>query len=138
MPATNFTPSYLDVDVAVGGRRRVIYDFAVHGGAVSSIAIADLKLPNKAIIHSGYVNVITPLTSGGSATIALGLGVAATKTAILNATAVASWSAGLLALNTLPIQIGSNTPNNLIVSVAVAALTAGKFELYLSYDIPTA
>jgi hypothetical protein len=137
MPATNFTPSYLDVDVAASGRRRVIYDFAVHGGAIGSIAIADLKIPNKAIIHSGYINIITAL-AGATATIALGVGVPATKTTILTATAVASWSVGQLALNTLPIQIGSNAPNNLIVTVATAALTAGKFELYLTYDIPTA
>lgn len=137
MPATNFTPSYLDVDAAIGGRRRVIYDFAVHGGAVGSIAIADLKLPNKAIIHSGYVNVITAPTSGGSATVALGLGTTGTKTTILTATAIASIT-GQVALNTLPIQIGSNAPNNLIVTVATAALTAGKLEIYLSYDIPTA
>lgn len=135
MPATNYTPGW-HVD-NFGGRLRVIYDFAVHGGAVGDIVVPDISLPNKAIIHSGYINVLTAPTSGGSATVALALGSTGTKTTIKSATAIASLT-GLVALNSLPIQVANNAGGDLIVTVGVAALTAGKMEIWLGYDQPTA
>ncbi len=68
------------------------YDFAVDGGAVSTIAITSgTPLPSGATIVGGYVDVITQLTSGGAATIACQVEAA---NDILTAVAVASWTAG--------------------------------------------
>jgi hypothetical protein len=46
------------------------YDFAVDGGAVSTIALRseDGQLPNGAVVMGGFVKVTTPLTSGGAGT----------------------------------------------------------------------
>jgi hypothetical protein len=54
------------------------YDFAVDGGAVGAIPLRGVgvlggAVPPGAVVHSGYVDVITPLASGGAATVALAL-----------------------------------------------------------------
>src|SRR2546428_2594298 len=54
------------------------YDFAVDGGAISSINLrcnpTDTlggEIPNGAVIQGGYIEVDTIVTSGGAATIAI-------------------------------------------------------------------
>ncbi|NET97612.1 hypothetical protein, partial [Okeania sp. SIO1H2] len=64
-----------------------MYDFAIHGGAISTITLDTATIPDNAIITGAYVDVLTDPTSGGSATIALGLN---TTTDVLAATAIAS------------------------------------------------
>ena len=126
------------IKVAVGE-----YDFAVDGGAVSTIVLRGGgaiggTIPTGSVIFEGYVDVLTPLTSGGAATIA-----AQTEAAndVLTAVAVASWTAGIK--NVLPaIATGALTANTAVkttaarsisIVIATAALTAGKFRVVLMY-----
>lgn len=133
----------------LGGSAYDIYDFSVHGGAVSTINLP-LDIPNNAVITRGFVQVLTAGTSGGSATVAFGLN---TNTDLLAATAIASFSANaLLPLNVSTIAaidgnaqasgIANFRPllltaeRSLKVTIATAALTAGKFAIYLEYAGP--
>src|SRR4051812_48465232 len=66
--------SVSSTDVANAGGIKVMrakYDFAVEGGAVSTIALNTATLPVGAVILGGYLDVQTIPTSGGSATIAV-------------------------------------------------------------------
>ena len=118
------------------------YDFAIDGGLVSSITLRGIgalgaALPIGAVITGGYIDVITQLT-GGASTIAIQSEAAGD---IVAATAVASWTAG--PKNILPADTsGSVTAStrakttaarNLVVVIAGAALTAGKFRVAVEY-----
>jgi hypothetical protein len=123
---------------------RGLYDFAVDGGAVSTIAItAGTPIPNGSVIVGGYVDVTTPLTSGGAATIAVQVEAA---NDIITAVAVASWTAGRF--NILPAEASGaltastyrklTADRNISVVIAAAALTAGKFNVILKIIPPLA
>lgn len=120
------------------------YDFAVDGGAVSTIAItAGTPIPNGSVVVGGYIDVTTQLTSGGSATIAVQVEAA---NDIITAVAVASWTAGRF--NILPSeQTGALTAStyrkltadrNISIVIATAALTAGVFNVVLKIVPPLA
>jgi len=89
------------------------------------------------------IDITTALTSGGAATIALQVEAA---NDILTAVAVASWTTGLK--NVLPADttgaltaatgVKTTVARDVSVVIAAAALTAGKFTVYLSYVDPTA
>ena len=117
------------------------YDFAVDGGAVSTIAITTgTPIPAGSVIVGGYVDITTTLTSGGAATIACQVEAA---NDILTAVAVASWTAGRK--NILPAfttgaltagtQVKTTADRNISVVIAAAALTAGVANVVL-YVIP--
>ena len=117
------------------------YDFAVDGGAVSTIAITSgTPIPLGSVIVGGYVDVLTQLTSGGAATIACQVEGA---NDILTAVAVASWTAGRK--NVLPAPttgaltastaVKTTADRDISIVIATAALTAGKFDVVL-YVLP--
>jgi len=117
------------------------YDFAVDGGAVSTIAItAGTPIPSGSVVVGGYVDVTTPLTSGGAATIACQVEAA---NDILTAVAVASWTAGRK--NVLPAPasgaltaataVKTTADRNISIVIGTAALTAGVFDVVL-YVMP--
>jgi hypothetical protein len=112
------------------------YDFAVDGGAVSTItlrAISGGPIPIGSIILSGVVEVITQLTSGGAETTAL---TAESAADILAATAVASMTVGnksIIPAGTGATAIKTTAERSPSMTIAVAALTAGKFRLRLLY-----
>lgn len=119
------------------------YDFAVDGGAISTIPlIGAAAIPSGAVIVGGYVDVITPLTSGGAATIAAQVEAA---NDILTAVAVASWTAGRK--NILPspttgaltasTAVKTTAARDISIVIAAAALTAGAFRVVLFYVDPT-
>jgi len=117
------------------------YDFAVDGGAVSTIAItAGTPIPSGAVIVGGYVDVTTPLTSGGAATIACQVEAA---NDILTAVAVASWTAGRKNILPAPASgaltastaVKTTADRNISIVIAAAALTAGVFDVVL-YIVP--
>lgn len=124
---------------------RGIYDFAVDGGAVSTIALMGAALiPLGSLIYAGWVDIHTTLTSGGSATIALQVEAANDVT---TAVAVASWTAGRK--NILPgLTPGALTANTAVIKttaardisavIATAALTAGRFSVVLLGCLPLA
>lgn len=115
---------------------RFRYDFAVEGGAVGSIALASSGLPANAVVLGGFLDVITPLTSGGAATAGLSLEGAGDLVA---ATVIsgAPWdSTGRK--NIIPAATGATSVKTTVTRipalvVAVAALTAGVFDLYVEY-----
>jgi hypothetical protein len=129
-----------------------VYDFATQGGAIGNINLLneDLKtpctLPGKAVVRNGFIDTNTAVTSGGSATISLSTGQAAAD--LLAATGKASFSTGELAIipvvGTVSTYIKLTTANSIVsgvnlypyqvyATVAVAALTAGHFRLFIDY-----
>jgi hypothetical protein len=113
------------------------YSFAVQGGAIGDIVLLDddgnpAVLPDDALILQAIVDVITPATSGGSATVALKAQSAAD---LLGATAVASVT-GILAgvpVDTAATSIKLTADRTVKATVAVAALTAGVFNVFIRY-----
>lgn len=121
-----------------------IYDFAVDGGATGTIALmGGTLIPLGATIVSGFVDVVTACTSGGSATIACQVDAA---NDILTAVAVASWTTGRK--NVLPAPttgaltastaVRTTAARDISIVIATAALTAGKFKVVLFYQDPLA
>lgn len=129
-----------------------IYDFTVQGGVIGNINLSDARHASGKLKPSGYVplilptnfivarvliDVITAPTSGGSATIAVSSGVSAAD--LLAATAKASFT-GLIdgiPVNTAAtsIKVGQLLTGSQgvipYIAVAVAALTAGKFNVHI-------
>lgn len=113
------------------------YDFAVQGGAVSTIVLTgDNAIPAGSIVMGGLIEVDTVVTSGGAATLGVNLESAGD---ILAATVVsgAPWSS-TGRKSVIPVFTGATTvkttvSRSLAVTVAVAALTAGKFRVILFY-----
>ena len=112
------------------------YDFAVDGGAISAIDLG-VTLPDNAIILDGMVDVITTLTSAtDAATIAIHAEAAddiVTAVAILTAT---DWDAGLHAikqLGTAATATKLTAARAITATIAVEAVTAGKFVVFLRY-----
>lgn len=113
-----------------------VYDFSLDGGLVGSIPMNDasgnpLEIPDKAIVINGHIEVETAVTSGGSATVAFGLlgNTDAFKAATAKGTLVEDYVVG--ASNDLPLKMAAVTP--VLATVAVAALTAGKFRIFIKY-----
>ncbi|OGP61901.1 MAG: hypothetical protein A2V65_01280 [Deltaproteobacteria bacterium RBG_13_49_15] len=111
------------------------YDFAKHGGAIGAITIDPKLLPAGAKVLAGMIDITTTFV-GATATIAFSLvGAGDVKTA----TAVASFAADAL-LDVVPawtaataIKVAANS--SLTMTVAVAALTAGKCTINLFYIV---
>tara|TARA_R100001510_G_scaffold33085_2_gene29576 strand:+ start:503 stop:973 length:471 start_codon:yes stop_codon:yes gene_type:complete len=105
------------------------YDFSSAGGDVSSITLG--TLPDKAIVVRGHAEVETAVTSGGSASVALG--VVANTDAFVGATAKGSLTlnAVLATSNDLPLKMSGDTP--VLATITTAALTAGKINLFVEY-----
>jgi hypothetical protein len=131
-----------------GPRKKIargVYDFAVDGGAVSTIALMGAtNIPSGAIITGGFIEVHTQLTSGGAATIAVQVNAA---NDILPAVAVASWTTGIKKI--IPASAGANdlsaaavvkttAARDISIVIAAAALTAGRFSVVLEYTDPLA
>lgn len=119
------------------------YDFAVHGGAISTIEIDGALLPRGSVVLPGRIVVFTAVTSGGSATVAVGTrnrvaGTDISTTNLLTATAIGTMGvAGVNALNTAGVSLLSTTDDATItITIATAALTAGKFDIYVPYFVP--
>lgn len=125
------------VGLGVGRRRLAVglYSFATDGGAVGDIVLRGDQIPSGAIITDVLINVDTALTSGGAATVAL----KAESAADLNtadAISGAPWSTtgakrGDLTATTAPVK--TTAARSITATVATAALTAGKFSVYVSY-----
>ena len=88
-----------------------------------------VTIPDNAIVIDGHVDVISAVTSDGSATVAIGL-VAAND--LLTATGKASLGAKAqlpMAVDTTPIKL--EAAKAVTVTVGTAALTAGKINGYI-------
>ena len=135
----------------IGGRgspRRVgvyEYDFAKQGGLIGALTLSGPSLPEGAVIVESYFDVRTIPTSGGAATISVGI-VSATDLNSVDAISGAPWSStGQVDPDNGPsagaesgyIRITSSDFRVVRITVAEADLTAGKFFVVLAYDIVT-
>jgi len=128
------------------------YDFAVSGGAVSSITLTSNfgSIVEGMIIKRAYILVDTALASAGSPTLTIGntgdkdgyfadiVALAGAANAVINSGSVAG---ALLWDDTNDHEIYyrvDSTANNqdLVVTIGTAALTAGKLDIYLECVIP--
>lgn len=117
---------------------RAKYDFAVDGGAVSTLTPAiTAALPDNAVIVGGTVNSTTAVLSSGSATLAVGTTAGSSASAILAATAKASLSLDAL-INAVPVfatPVKLTAAGSINVTIGTAALTAGVVEVTLLYFV---
>lgn len=106
---------------------KATYDFSVHGGAVSAITLP-VQIPTGSVVSRVFIKPVTAATSSGSATIALALGGVTVKTA------TAFDNAAYTASNIIYSSGGAtSTSAALTFTVAVAALTAGKYDIVVEY-----
>lgn len=113
------------------------YDFALDSGAVGDIVLRGDTLPAGAVITDVLIHVDTPPTSAGAATVAL----RAESAADLNAAAAISgapWSTagakrGGLTATSAPVK--TTVPRAITATVGTAALTAGKFRVFVTYHV---
>ena len=120
---------------------RGTYDFAVDGGAISTITpVLGFTLPIYSVVYGGLINVITPGTTGASGTMAIGTSAGSSSASIKAALAAASYT-GILA--TIPICTAASAfkmtaAGNLQVVIATGTFTAGKWDIMLEYFLGTA
>jgi len=131
----NSTAQLVRLGMALEGQvgcARAMYDFAVQGGAISTINLVDeegnaIALPNNAIITSVFIDVVTAMvSSGGSGTISLGANTTTDLRLAVDADTLSGVSAGI-PVGTAATAVKLTAERNLTVSIATQALTAGKF-----------
>ena len=113
------------------------YDFAVDGGAVSTITLrGDNTIPSGSVILGGYIEVDTILTSGGAATVAASSEAAGDLLAAA-AFGGAPWSTtgrkSIIPVFTGATTVKTTAVRSLSIAIATAALTAGKFRVVVVY-----
>ena len=119
------------------------YSFATDGGAIATITPAvNSTIPDNAIVFGGLLNSTTALTSGGSATVAVGTSAGSSTTSVKGATAVGSYTADAL-LATVPVFTAGSAfkmtaAGQITVTIATATITAGVLEVFLFYVVPNA
>lgn len=125
--------------VELGCRGKWYYDFATDGGAVGTVTLRGPKLPAGAVITKAYSYYTTAATSGGSATVAYGVETD-DATGIEGATAIGT--AATAGAHDTDVDGTASTfttittaERDLILTIGVAALTAGAFVLVCEYDI---
>ncbi|RTL05193.1 hypothetical protein EKK58_08575 [Candidatus Dependentiae bacterium] len=107
------------------------YDFAKDGGATGVLDL--IKVKEAMVLEQAYVKVKTTCTSGGSATVIIGVNGGDTD-AILDATsgAVANLTAGaVLPGETASVHLKLAADAVIGMTIGTAALTAGKFVVVL-------
>lgn len=112
---------------------RATYNFPDDGGVVGAIGLG-VTIPKGSVIEKAWIVNVTAPTSGGSATLAINI---ASAGDILAALAVASFT-GLLAgipVGTTATMIQMTVEKEIVLTVAVADLTAGKFHVYVNYSV---
>lgn len=115
---------------------RVRYDFAVEGGAVGDINLHTDDVPSGAIILGGYLDVITPLTSGGAATVAIkveGAGDIVAAAAFDGAPWSTAGRKSVIPAFTGATAVKTTAARKIRATVAAAALTGGVFDVVLFY-----
>ncbi|WP_405149445.1 hypothetical protein OG589_14550 [Sphaerisporangium sp. NBC_01403] len=119
------------------------YDFAVDGGAVSTITLRSApgdsngnEIPAGSLIMGGYIEVDTAVTSGGAATVAVnseGAGDLQAAAAVSGAPWSTTGRKAITPVFTVGTSVKTTVRRNLAVTVAAAALTAGRFRVVVMY-----
>jgi hypothetical protein len=115
---------------------RAGYDFAVDGGAVGTITLANFTIPAGAIILGGLLDVTTLVTSGGAATVSIGIEGAAdvvAATAVSGAPYSTTGRKSVIPAWTGATTIKTTVARSVTATIATATLTAGAFDVYLFY-----
>jgi hypothetical protein len=118
------------------------YDFAVDGGAASTITLRSAggsslgnTIPAGSVITGGYVEVDTAVT-GGAATVAVSVE-GAGDTVAAAAISGAPWSTtgrkSIVPAFTGATTVKTTVARSITITIAAAALTAGKFRVVLFY-----
>jgi hypothetical protein len=129
MPAKKIGPEFMVAETLV----RKTWEFAVDGGAVGTVEL--FEADGDVVLTHFHAYVKTTCTSGGSATVALGitgttdLFVNTTEGAVANLTANAVLKPNALA--DLPTRLASGS--KVLMTIGTAALTAGKIEVVVQY-----
>lgn len=125
------------IDAGVVKICRADYDFAVDGGAAGTIALlGSTDIPANAIILGGALVIETALTSAGAATAALhveGAGDLVVAALVSGAPWSSTGNKDIIPDATGSTAIKTTAARDVTLTIAVAALTAGKFQVYLSY-----
>jgi hypothetical protein len=114
------------------------YNFAVDGGGAPGLITpaANATIPINAIIIGGTINSTTA-GAGASATVSVGTSAGSSATSLLAATAIGSFStnAKLNSAATLAAPVKMSAAGSITITSAVAALTAGVFEIFVYYVV---
>lgn len=106
------------------------YDFAVSGGTVGTIVLADgPTLVAGDFVSRAFWRTLTTLTSGGSATVALTTGEAANDIQTAVAFDNAAFTAGMHVAGSVNKLITANRTPSIVIGTA--DLTAGKIRVWL-------
>lgn len=119
------------------------FDFAVDGGAISSITLRSApgdsngnEVPAGSIIMGGYIEVDTLLTAGGAATVGVNSEAAGDLQAAITV-AGAPWSTtgrkAITPVFTAGSSVKTTVRRSLAITIAAFALTAGKFRVVVWY-----
>jgi hypothetical protein len=116
---------------------RARYDFAVDGGAVGDIDLTKTaSIPAGSVILGGFAEVDVVPTSGGSATVAVkveGAGDIIAAAAISGAPWSTTGRKSVVPVFTGATTVKTTAARKVQATVAVAALTAGTFDVVLFY-----
>lgn len=130
-----------NLDVYLNQKRGVVkcvYDFATLGGAVGDLLMKDengtiVVLPSKAIITQVYVDIITACVStSNDGTIALKANSANDLLSAVDADTLSGVSAGV-PTGSAATMVKLTAARNITLSIAVHALTAGKFNVFVEF-----
>lgn len=129
--------------VNFGGLRaaRAEYSFASDGGVVGTLGLfGATSIPAGSIIVGGLVEVITPPTSGGAATLAVQVE-GANDIVLAAAVSGAPWSTAgrksVIPAFTGATSVKTSAARDISIVIATAALTAGAFTVFLFYIPPS-
>ncbi len=117
---------------------RVVYDFSELGGAIAALTLknddADAITIPAGCITGARTNVTTAMTSGGSATVKLGI--TGNDDAFLAATAYndAGFADEKMTAANAELPLKTTSAVSVLATVATAALTAGVFDLHIDWE----
>jgi len=117
------------------------YDFAVDGGAISTIALragagSHGPIPNAAVILGGYLEVLTGFTTGSAATAALTVESAndiVAATVVSGAPYSTTGIKSIVPVFTGATMIKTTAARSPSIVIATGTITAGKARLVLVY-----
>lgn len=108
------------------------YSFALDGGAVGTIELGDLAIPENSLVYDGYIQVLTavnPATATNALHIMAAGDVLATGTS-LNSTGIKDVVPANAAANAVLV---TTSTNKLALVVSGSAITSGVFRIFLPY-----
>lgn len=117
------------------------YDFAIDGGATSSITLRGVgpigaTIPSGSIIIGGHLEVLTLLTTGTAAQMALnseGAGDLVAATVVSGAPYSTTGFKVIVPTFAATTAIKTTAARSLVATITVGTVTAGKFRLRVAY-----